>query len=379
MSQTLILFLILLLGLILCSFLGGYNCNSIEGYTNQNNGAYGGQVTTATGVQGNTAGVVVGPNGNVYTASNVNGQTNANYRGNTQNGSNTITQSTYYAQNGDTATVTKVNDTYRIAITKQNGNVKYYSYTPPTSSDTNDDAAIQGSTFTGPYGTTARIVTDNNGSYIIEVTYPSGKKVVYSDNGGNSDNGNNNEQFNSYNGDDGYYDQNEYDMDDTDDNDNSDNYGSNGTNSASYYGPNGGQTNYVEGPNGGQAGYVQGPGGNSAGYVQGPAGNTVTTTNTQNNVNPEDYYNSLPQGIPANMIPPGDEDLYILKSQVVPPVCPACPTSSACPREEPCPACPPCARCPEPSFECKKVPNYNSNSNNYLPMPVLNDFTTFGM
>ena len=31
-------------------------------------------------------------------------------------------------------------------------------------------------------------------------------------------------------------------------------------------------------------------------------------------------------GIPAAQIPPGDEDLYILKSEMVPPVCPKCPT-----------------------------------------------------
>jgi hypothetical protein len=67
-----------------------------------------------------------------------------------------------------------------------------------------------------------------------------------------------------------------------------------------------------------------------------------------------------PRGIPKSEIPEGQEDLYILKSQVVPPVCPACPESSSLPREKPCPACPPCARCPEPAFECKKVPNYDS-------------------
>ena len=33
-------------------------------------------------------------------------------------------------------------------------------------------------------------------------------------------------------------------------------------------------------------------------------------------------------------IPPGDKDLYMLKSQMVPPVCPACPTVQACPRQE---------------------------------------------
>ena len=83
--------------------------------------------------------------------------------------------------------------------------------------------------------------------------------------------------------------------------------------------------------------------------------------------------------IPYSQIPAGDEDLYILKSQVVPPVCPACPSGSTCPRQEPPPPCPPCARCPEPSFECKKVPNYSSNNNQYLPRPVLTDFSQFGM
>jgi hypothetical protein len=125
-----------------------------------------------------------------------------------------------------------------------------------------------------------------------------------------------------------------------------------------------------------------------------------------------DYSDSLPKGIPKNQIPPGNEDLYILKSEVVPPVCPACPAAAAvCPRQEPCPPCPACARCPESSFECKKVPNYNSISNNsnnsnqylpganynfagnqpfsgsnynsvnneFLPVPVLSDFSSFGM
>lgn len=82
-------------------------------------------------------------------------------------------------------------------------------------------------------------------------------------------------------------------------------------------------------------------------------------------------------GIPKSQIPEGDEDLYILKSQVVPPVCPACPEPAACPRQEPCPACPPCGRCPEPAFECKKVPNYRSSNQEYLPKPMLTDFSSF--
>jgi len=90
---------------------------------------------------------------------------------------------------------------------------------------------------------------------------------------------------------------------------------------------------------------------------------------------------ALPAGIPSSQIPPGQEDMYILKSEIVPPVCPMCPQSSACPsqKQEKCPPCPACARCPEPAFECKKVPNYSSSNDNYLPRPVLADFSQFGM
>jgi hypothetical protein len=43
-----------------------------------------------------------------------------------------------------------------------------------------------------------------------------------------------------------------------------------------------------------------------------------------------------------------------------------------------CPPCPACERCPEPAFDCKKVPNYRSPSmGQYLPLPILNDFSTF--
>jgi hypothetical protein len=47
-------------------------------------------------------------------------------------------------------------------------------------------------------------------------------------------------------------------------------------------------------------------------------------------------------------------------------------------KKESCPPCPACERCPEPAFECKKVPNYRSSSiDNYMPIPVLNDFSRF--
>ena len=81
------------------------------------------------------------------------------------------------------------------------------------------------------------------------------------------------------------------------------------------------------------------------------------------------------RGVRRVDIPDGDDDLYVLKSSIVPPVCPKCPQRSACPRRKPCPPCPACARCPEPAFTCKKVPNYNSMNNQYLPLPWLSQAT----
>jgi hypothetical protein len=43
-----------------------------------------------------------------------------------------------------------------------------------------------------------------------------------------------------------------------------------------------------------------------------------------------------------------------------------------------CPPCPACERCPEAAFTCEKVPNYRSSQiGSYLPIPVVNDFSTF--
>jgi uncharacterized protein YdeI (BOF family) len=147
--------------------------------------------------------------------------------------------------------------------------------------------------------------------------------------------------------------------------------------------------------------------GNSATVTTGPDGNTVVTGQNNNTNDVDDNYssntytgpagnsatvmsgtsgsavvantNNSSSGIAYSDIPAGQQDLYILKSQIVPPVCPACPPASACPRQEACPPCPACERCPEPAFECKKVPNYASSNENYLPRPVMADFSQFGM
>jgi len=78
-----------------------------------------------------------------------------------------------------------------------------------------------------------------------------------------------------------------------------------------------------------------------------------------------------------SQIPSGQGNQYMLKSQIVPPVCPACPPVTACGSNKKQQPCPGCARCPEPAFDCKKVPNYNSTNTQYLPKPLLNDFSQF--
>ena len=153
-----------------------------------------------------------------------------------------------------------------------------------------------------------------------------------------------------------------------------------------------------------------------------------------------DYSGSLPPGISKQMIPKGDEDLYILKTQIVPPVCPVCPAchsattlssssapgstqgSSSNPASESAsgsssnPAfgsAPGSSSNPafgsgsgsgfetgfgsssssfpssgssssfmkndEPLFGNKKISNYKNINSEYLPMPVLSSFSSFGM
>ena len=101
--------------------------------------------------------------------------------------------------------------------------------------------------------------------------------------------------------------------------------------------------------------------------------NTIGNSN-----NSSVYYPN--QGISKSDIPKGQEDLYILKSEVVPPVCPVCPSLSVQQSmldKKKCPPCPACARCPEPGYECKLVAAPSNNPSSF-PKPILNDFSTFG-
>jgi hypothetical protein len=83
---------------------------------------------------------------------------------------------------------------------------------------------------------------------------------------------------------------------------------------------------------------------------------------------------ALPKGIPKSKIPKGQEDLYILKTEIVPPVCPACPACPECPRpvcpkpdDSQCPPCPAPGRCPPSSFGCQRVPLYQNMNSGVLP------------
>jgi len=446
-TEALFLFLILLLGLVLCSFLGG-NCGK-EGLTNNNtvyNGPNGATATTSTNSSGTpiiTLNQTSGSQSVIFTqsSSNTNLYTNPLGFTATVSGSNliisppnngpsqTFTQSTssssstsspstssssspstsssspslsstlydYYnhytgtgtssqLQNGMTFTdpsgdtivvITNSNGTQSLQLNSAGQSTPMVlNSTPPS----NSTIQSQPNTFYAPYGgITATVTTDSNGQTAIQVTIGS-NTILFVQSGSSSNTATTSTQ---YYGSTGYpIQQSPYALSYTGPNGNTAYYaeGPNGnavagtTNNNGY--PNYSSSQYY-GPYGGSAGSVTGPNGNTAYYAQGPNGNAVAgTTNTNNN---GEYYSSMPPGIPASQIPPGQEDLYILKSEIVPPVCPACPQSSACPREEKCPPCPACARCPEPAFECKKVPNYSAMSDEYLPMPVLNDFSQFGM
>jgi hypothetical protein len=254
-------------------------------------------------------------------------------------------------------------------------------------------------TFYGPNGVTASVIKGSNGQMAIHVETSEGDytftpNATYYNPETDSTNSNSSSQYYGSTG----YQVNTY-------------KGAYGTEVDAATGPYGNTAYYAQGPNGNAVAgttsngtnpyygsnidHTTGPYGNTAYYAQGPNGNAVAGT-TSNGTNPAtgsyggnagatNYSSSLPPGIPANQIPPGDEDLYILKSQVVPPVCPVCPATDNLLQSlqeiqaAKCPPCKPCGRCPEPSFECKKVPNYNAIGNNELPIPVLNDFSTFGM
>ena len=58
-----------------------------------------------------------------------------------------------------------------------------------------------------------------------------------------------------------------------------------------------------------------------------------------------------------NPNPLANDNAYILKSSIVPPVCPKCPDLISSNKEKKCPPCPPCGRCPETKYKCESIHN----------------------
>jgi hypothetical protein len=382
-TEALFLFLIILFGLAICSFLGSH-CN-YESMTNMNDNS---DKNNKNNNNKHRDSYVHNNDDNNDNSNNDNSNNNNNNNNNKRNsydnynhytGSSSSLQNgaTFYGGNGGKVVVnTNSNGVQSLTVTLGSGQnpITLTSSQPQSNSKLEGYTGYNGSVtkFYGPNGVTAVITTDN-GQQAIKVTTSQGT-TVFTENGGAHKN----------------------------------NYAGNNITSSQYYGSTGTPiqpTNVYNGPSnygspGAGApgvGVAPGPGVGAPGYNNnGATGVVVGYGPPPPGYNNNDYgapgagltpgpgvgapgVGALPNGIPAYQIPPGQEDLYILKSQVVPPVCPACPAvSSSCPRDEPCPACPPCARCPEPSFECKKVPNYNAMNEDYLPQPVLNDFSSFG-
>jgi len=329
-TEALFLFLILLLGLVLCSFLGG-NCNK-EGLQNNNDVS---DSSTKTNVK------------HKYDHYN-------HYSGTSTELAN---GATFYGPNGGSVVVTPGGDGTQTLQIKLSANEKAMTFSQHQKSSKEGYVNYSGNhgsatKYYGPNGYSAIVIHTHGGKEIIQVQTPNGNYTfTQSTNISDQDSTTSTQYYGST----GYAIQpSSYSLSQTD----------------PYHGPYGGSS----------AGAVTGPQGNTAYYAQGPYGNTmVGTTNNSGNGYGNEYYSTLPQGVPRSQIPPGQEDLYILKSEVVPPVCPACPTSAACPRQEKCPPCPACARCPEPAFECKKVPNYSAIGDDYLPQPIVSSFSQFGM
>lgn len=327
-----------------------YDTNTYNHYNKANTVVYyapDGTTAYLTTLSNGTTALVV--NNNVYILSNTNNNT--------------------YEYNGNTATVTNNNGQITVKVTRSDGVVTIYSptqnsgitYVPNTSSSSSVNTYSSKGTinYTGPYGTTATVTT-LGGITEIAVTFRNNSSSVF------------------------YIDKN-----DTSGTVYVDAYGDkavihndNGTiivttrqgETLTYTKVAGttGYSSYNSTPYTSSTSVTNTTTGNTAGSVTGPYDNTLYYANSGN-------VNGKP--VTVNSVPPGDEDLYILKSQVVPPVCPVCPPPivKKCDKEKECGPCP-IQRCPTAPFKCVKEPDYSNPSiKQYLPIPVLNSFSSFGL
>jgi hypothetical protein len=280
-----------------------------------------------------------------------------------------------YEYNGNTANITNINGEIVIKITGSDGVVTIYSPTQnkgitydttPTSTTTTTTSNKGTVTYTGPYGTTATLTTmggitelavtfRNNSSSIFYIDKNDTTGTIYIDSYGDKavvNTVNNTIVVTTRHGETLTYTK-----------------VSGNVTSYSPYTP-----TYSSTPTYVSSSVTNQNTGNTVGSVTGPNDNTLYYSNVNSGT-----VNGKP--ITVSSIPPGDEDLYILKSQVVPPVCPVCPPQivKKCEKEKECGPCP-IQRCPTAPFKCVKQPDYsNPEIKQYLPIPVLNSFSTFGL
>jgi len=491
-TQFIILFVILLLGLILCTYLGGSNClegfaqpvqytapngsiATVTTYTDQTKAItvtkFNGPETIYNTSRGDASGRFYNPNGETATISD--DLTTITV---TAPASSTTTTATttiftgrpivYTATNGSTATIaTNTDGTKTITVTKTGAAVTNYKnttvapniYNDSTNTPSKGSATINSdftaitvtiNAVTGPPAVPA-VTTIFNAPVVTPIARPSTSPPVVPPHSHDDDNDDRRHSYDNYNHYDGtsyasiYYGPNGSTARVVDTGNNntlvitSKNgttdiyYIDNNTNRKAYFGPDGSSAKLVSDSRGRTAVQVTSPAGKKINYTEentytyssnivdnfmgsinrdssrsapgtsysdmynpvkpGTGSSNTSSTNANPKYDPDSYLASLPNGIPKSDIPFGQGDLYILKSQVVPPVCPACPPSIV--KNEnitttsgnnafdvaKCPPCAPCARCPEPNFDCKKVPNYGVFNPSSMPVPVLNSFSTFGM
>ena len=184
-TDALFLFLILLLGLVLCSFLGGKGC--IEGMENGSvyYGPNGAAAVVQTDSNGNNTLVVTTSNGisTTYTSSNTSSDTSSD---------------TYTALNGSTATLKSGSNRNAVQIKDSNGNV-VLTLTKNTNTENVTATTQNGTTvsstnnydnynhyngtsyptiFYGPDGGTARVIQTPNNNTIV-ITNKNGTTEIY--------------------------------------------------------------------------------------------------------------------------------------------------------------------------------------------------------
>ena len=335
MYQALFLFLILLVALLLCSFLGG-NCNkTVEG------------LTSSVNSEDKLLHVVTG--------SECSSPSNCVYNHYTR----VTTPLLFFGPQYSTATMYPTNTGYMLTVVYSDGQYEGFNEIGTSAvSDPEGTKKYHDATLLGTDGGTATVNIDSKGNMTLHVTRLGGISMLYTPN--NIDNTTTNTN--------------------TDGSDSNTNTGS--SVSASDY-----NSVYTAAYNAAYNNFF------SQEHINYDNENDYPdmTISDLSSI----YSSSLPPGIPASQIPRGQEDLYILKSAVVPPVCPACPAypsgsssnngsgSSSGSSKSSIPPCPPCDRCPEPSFDCKKVPNYKSNSgrgnNSNMPNPIVGSYSMFGV